>query len=511
MLLRKHISNARIKDITQPQGERVLKLLLETTDAIGVKSEMSLVIEMIGRMSTITLIESDGVIIDSLRRIGGEFNEKRSVLPGLIYRDPPKQEGKLDPLSIKNEDELSDLLKNAGTLTIEKWLIANFIALSPLICREIVWRAYGEADYRIDSIEDNGVSLCREFFSLLQQVKSNSFEPWLLSINESEPFDFSYTQIKQYEKFYTCEKEESFSRMIDMFYTRSQQKRRLIQRSSSTLKLLITARERLVRKMTAQRIELEETSKRDYLRECGDLITANMHVVKKGQKCLSAEDFYSEDNKLREIKLDPFKTPQQNAAKYYKLYSKAKNARKFITEQIQNGEKEHEYLDSVIDLVERIETEQDLNDIRSELTSTGYLKKQNQQKAKQTVSAPMRFLSSSGMWIYVGRNNIQNDKLTLKTASKSDVWLHTQKIHGAHVIISCGGATPDETTLSEAASIAAYYSAARRDTKVPIDYTLVRKVKKPSGGRPGMVIYNDYQTVIATPDENLVNRLRDNA
>ena len=509
MLLRKHITGARIIDIAQPPGERVLSLLLETIDAMGVKSEKRLVVEMIGRMSTIALLDNDGIIIDCSRRIGGELDGKRSVLPGLIYRDPPQQEGKMDPLSVSAED-FNERLKNADSQTIAKWLISNFIALSPLICREIVWRAYGDTEYRIDAIEDEGLSLCNEFMDLMQKAKTKIQEPWLLLTEDNTPFDFSYTQIKQYETYYLLNREDSFSCMIDTFFTRSEQKKRIDQRSSATLKTMTTARDRLIRKMTAQRVELESTSKRDYLRECGDLITANLHVMNKGEEYLSAEDFYSENNSHRKITLDPLKTPQQNAAKYYKSYSKAKNAYKFITEQIKNGEKELEYLDSVIELIKRIETENDLNEVRYELTSTGYIKKYKQSKVKQTESAPLRFLSSTGKRIYVGRNNIQNDKLTLKTASKSDIWLHAQKIHGAHVIISCDGAQPDDVTLNEAASIAAYYSAARRDSKVPIDYTNVKKVKKPSGGRPGMVIYNDYQTILATPDEQLVNCLREN-
>ena len=509
MLLRKHISGARVKKITQPVGERVLTLHLETIDSIGVKSDKSLVVEMIGRMSTMVLIDNDRVIIDCLRRIGGEINGKRSVLPGLIYRDPPKQEGKLNPLDF-SEDDLCKLLKNKGSLTIEKLLISNFIALSPLICREIVWRAYGDTDYRLDAIKDNGHALCKEFLDLMSKVKINAQEPWLLLSKDNTVYDFSYTQIKQYDNCYIAKREESFSTMIDTFFTRTEQKRRIDQRSSATLKSMSIARDRLVRKMTVQRTELEETAKRDHLRESGDLITANMHKIKKGDLVLTTEDFYSEDKKLRKIKLDPMKSPQQNAAKYYKAYKKAKNARKFITEQIQNGEKELEYLESVIEMIKRVETENDLEDIRKELVSTGYIKKKQQQKVKQTESAPLRFKSSKGLWIFVGRNNMQNDKLTLKTALKTDIWLHTQKIHGAHVIISCNGKSPDEATLNEAASIAAFYSAARRDSKVPVDYTEVRRVKKPSGGRPGMVIYNDFKTILASPDEELVRRLRDN-
>jgi len=509
MLLRKHLTGARIIEISQPPAERVLMLRLETSSAMGVQSEKCLIVEMIGRQTNIILRDSDGVIIDCLRRIGGDLDEKRSVLPGLKYRDPTPQEGKLNPLKM-TKSVLQELFKNAGHTTIDKWINTTFTSFSPLLCREIVWRAYGDVDIRTDAVKDDGTALFTSFLSLIDQINSADFEPWMLLSDKRAPKEFSYTHIMQYEKAYEANREDSFSIMLDSFFTRSAQANRMSQRSAETLKLMKTARERVIRKIAAQRAELEDTSKGDSYRQCGDLITANFHLIKKGQKCLLAEDFYSESNALREIELDPTKTPQQNSAKYYKAYTKAKNARKFLDEQIQSGENEFLYVESVIEQLERIENEQDLNEIREELIQTGYIKKYQQQKKKQKESLPHRFLSSSGFQILVGRNNVQNDKLTLKTASRSDVWLHAQKIHGAHVIISNAGSVPDDQTLHEAAAIAAYYSSARSGTKVPIDYTQVKNVKKPPGGRPGMVIYNDFKTITAEPDEQLVNKLREN-
>jgi predicted ribosome quality control (RQC) complex YloA/Tae2 family protein len=345
-----------------------------------------------------------------------------------------------------------------------------------------------------------------EFFALMGQVESNDYEPWLIVNDEDKPYDFSYTRIKQYDGAYRTKRAKCFSSMLDEFFTRSAQERRIRQRSAATLKSMSTARDRLIRKMASQKHELEETSKRDYLRECGDIITANMHLLKKGQQSFIAEDFYAGGAEMREIKLDPLKTPQQNAASYYKAYTKAKNARGSLAAQLQRGEAELVYIESVIEQIQRVENEQDLNEVRDELELTGYIRAQRQQKKKQAESSALRFLSTTGMKVFAGRNNMQNDKLTLKTASKSDIWLHAQKIHGAHVIISCEGAAPDEKTLHEAASIAAYYSAARADAKVPVDYTHVKNVKKLPGGRPGMVIYTDYKTIIAAPDEELLRR-----
>ena len=513
MLLRKHISGARIMDITQPLCERVLILVLESSDAMGVKSEKFLIVEMIGRQSNIILRGSDGIIIDCLHRAGGGESEKRIVLPGLYYRDPPGQAGKLNPFDTTDE-EFTELIGKAKDETAEKWLLSSFKAFSPLICRELVWRVYGDTDRRLSEINDKAEKLRDVFFGIIRQVKTGAYEPWSITTGENKVFDFSFTQIGQYEGKYLTKREKCFSSMLDRFFTRRAKEKRTGQRNSSTLKMVKTAHDRLVRKLTAQKTELEGTYDRDYLRECGDIIKSNFHKIKKGQQVLIADDFFSENGGVRKIKLDEKKSAQQNAANYYKAYNKAKNAQKILAEQIKNGEKELEYIESVIELIKRAENEQDLNEIRSELILTGYIKPQKQQghkkqKNRQNVSVPFRFLSSGGSRISAGRNNLQNDLLTLKLSAKTDLWFHAQKIHGAHVIVSCKGAAPDDKTLQEAACIAAYYSAARAGGKVPVDYTLVRNVKKPSGGRPGMVIYTEYKTIMAEPDEELVNKLRD--
>ena len=575
MLLRKHLTGARIIAVTQPQSERVLELTFETSDSMGIVEDKHMIIEMIGRLSNIILTEDDGLIIDCLRRISDDNMDRRAVLPGLYYNPPQAQEGKIDPLTVNAErwQELFDLSSvsasrssmseslacsfginersgqaslNAGT--IDKWLMAGFTALSPLICRELSRRAYGEIDYRTSVVYDGGSALRREFFALMDIVKSSGFEPWVVVDGENTPKDFSYIRITQYEGVYSVLREENFSKMLDGYYTKTAQAARIKQRASATEKTVKTARDRLVRKLAAQVEELKKTADRETLRQSGDIITANIHLMKKGQTVLNAQDFYSEDGEQRTITLDPLKTPQQNAAKYYKDFTKAKTAEKILSQQIVLGQTELEYLESVLDELSLIESERDLNEIRLELSQSGYVKTHKKETTKEKAGdyAPMRFVSSTGATILAGRNNAQNDKLTLKTASKADVWLHAQKSHGAHVIIkytdtrsgagdvdrnatgaagihateAAGGAetkpdtgtgtgaAPDETTLFEAAVIAAYYSAARGGGKTVVDYTLVRNVKKPQGGKPGMVIYTDYKTIIVVPDEELVIRLR---
>ena len=509
MLLRKHIGGARIVDIKQPRAERVLQLCLESPDAFGAVTEKSLILEFIGSFSNIILTGDDGIIIDCLRRVGGEFSSKdrRAVLPGLLYRLPPAQEGKHDPLSVSSE-KWRELFGAWNGAAADKWLISVFTAMSPLICRELSWRAYGETDAGAAAIKDGGAALMREFLELMENVKAGAFEPWSVSPPGEAPRDFSYTMIRQYEGHYDSARNESFSAMLDGFYSRKAQAQSIRRQSAVTIKTVKNARDRIARKLAAQSEELKKTEERDKLRQCGDIITANIHLMKKGQSFLQAQDFYADEGKMRKIPLDPLKTPQQNAEKYYKEYTKAKNAEKFLTEQIRIGENELIYLESVLEDLALSEGERDLLEIRRELTQTGYLKAQKKGREKAIESAPMRFESSAGVQILAGKNNTQNEKLTLKTASKTDVWLHVQKEHGCHVVILCGGAQPDDLTLSEAAAIAAYYSSARCAGKAPVDYTQIKYVKKPAGSRPGRVIYTDYETIIARPDEELMMRLR---
>ena len=510
MLLRKHLIGARILSITQPPAERVLEIKLLATDILGDLSEKQLVIELIGQISNIILTGNDTIIIDCLRRIGGEFTDKRSVLPGLLYCTPSVQEGKLDPLKT-TLDEWQSAYQLSIETTVDKWLLSKFFALSPMICRELSWRAYGETDFPISEIKDDGAALHSEFFKLVFAANMEGFEPWTIADADGVPIDFSYTRIMQYDGALNVVREKSFSAMLDTFYTQKAKIERLRQRASVITKTVKTARDRIIRKLTAQREELKKTEERETLRENGDIITANMHIMKKGESVLTAQDFFREDGVVRRIILDMHKTPQQNAARYYKEYTKAKTAQKYLKEQIRLAESELSYLESVLDEIELAENGSDVLSIRDELVRTGYLKAQKNEKNAKSNNAEStlrQFKSSTGLRILAGRNNTQNDQLTLKIASKSDIWLHTQKIHGAHVIIICGGEIPDDTTMYEAAVIAAYYSSARAGGKVAVDYTFVKHVKKPPGSRPGMVTYTDYKTIIVTPDEKLVTQLQ---
>ena len=503
MLLRKHLQGGRISEISQPEGERLLIISVDTFDDMGEAASKKFIVEMMGRHSNFILVDEGGIITDCLRRVDSLMSEKRQVLPGMKYRLPPSQD-KQNFFTVSHSHR-SELWNDAEpSKTADKWLLDTFSGLSPLICREICYRALKDVSPRIENLlaeEKKDFLLAAESFA--DSVSCKEFLPTLLTEN-AVPKEFSFMPIKQYEHQYNSESCEDFSKLLEAYYTRRDKAERVKRRAADITKTVKNARDRVVRKINIQRSELEKTAEREVLRRYGDLITANMYRLKKGDRSVDAEDFYDESGPVVQIELDPLKTPQQNAAKYYKDYTKAKTAEIHLTEQIAKGETEAAYLESVLDEIERAEGESDLIEIRRELTESGYIKKQNSgKKVKIKESQPMSFFTETGFEILVGRNNNQNDVLTLKTAKKTDIWLHTQKIHGSHVIVRTDGREVDEKTLESAASLAAYYSQARNGTKVPVDYTQVRYVKKPGGSLPGMVIYTDYRTILAEPKELL--------
>lgn len=508
MLLRKHLVGAKISDISQPNMERMLVFDLDAYDEMGMETKKQLIIEMMGRNSNIILTGEEGHIIDCIRRVDGDMSRVRQVMPGLIYRLPPEQE-KPSFFSI-SIDEKEALWKNADAeKPADKWLLDSFSGLSPLTCREMCYRATRDASKLIGMFSsDEKLAFLAEMKAVEEWVKTSCFTPTMLIMDE-KPSDFSFMPIAQYENAAEVVGYPDFSSLLEEFYTK-RDKQELIKRKSQTLyKSVKSAHERTVRKLALRQEELLKTETRDTSRKYGDLVTANLYRIKKGDRLVEVDDYFEESCPKIQIKLDELKTPQQNATFYYKEYNKAKTAEKYLGDLIEKGEKEQAYLQSVMDEIQRSESERDLAEIRRELTQTGFIKAQKTAKAEKIKeSAPLRFVSSTGTEILVGKNNSQNDKLTTKLARRTDIWLHVQKIHGSHVIISCDGSQPDERTLFEAATLAAFYSQGRDSGKIPVDYTQVRFVKKPSGSMPGAVIYTDYKTMLVTPDEKLVSELK---
>ena len=408
MLLRKHLTGAKLTAMEQPPHERIVHLIFDTYNELGEPSRKTLILELIGKNCNLILTDADGIILDALRRVDEDMSRTRRILPGLRYH-PPEFKGSHSP--------------NASPLE-------------------------------------------------------------------------------------RCPDGLGWSAKLDNFYAARDRADRHRQQAGALVKAVTNVRNRTARKLEIQRGEQRDAENRERHREQGDIITANLHTIKKGQAALTASNFYDPDGGEITIALDPLKTPQQNAAAHYKRYTKAKTAEKHLAIQIEKAEQELDYLNSVLESLARAETSGDIAQIREELVEANVIRPSGGgKKQKPLASKPLEFISSTGIPIYAGKNNLQNDKLT-KAANRHDTWLHAQKIHGSHVIIATGGTEPDTKTLEEAAAIAAYYSQGRAGGRIAVDYTLVKHVKKPAGGKPGAAHYVNYKTILATPDEALVNRLR---
>ncbi|MBQ0037228.1 MAG: NFACT family protein [Clostridiales bacterium] len=504
MLLRKHLGGGRIAAVHQEPLERVVTLTVEALDEMGEESCFRLILESMGRHSNLILCDRDGRIIECMRRVDFEMSEARQVLPGLYYHLPPKQD-KLSPLSVEREEFMRLLSRCPAERALDGWLLDTFTAISPLISREIVSHAFGVTDFR----GETGREQLWDSFAMWQKaVQGNNFTPVAIK-RDNRWTDYSYCAISQYGTYAEQKPFDSFSELLDAFYEGREQADRVRQKGQDLLKTATSARDRVRRKIALQEKEYAATQNRDQYRICGELITANLYRMERGMARLKAENYYEDGCPLIEIRLDPLLSPQQNAAKYFKQYTKAKTAEKMLTEQLHKGREELSYLESVLQELRQAESEQDFNDIRAELTAGGYIRTRGKKGGGfNRASRPREFCSTAGLRILVGRNNAQNDKLTTKTAQKWDLWLHTQKIHGSHVILCTEGGEADAQSVFEAAQLAAYYSQGRESGKVPVDYTPVKFVKKPNGSRPGMVVYTTYQTVTVAPDEELVKKLR---
>lgn len=480
MLLRKHLSGGRILSIAQPHLERVVEIRLEALDELGDRVERRLVLEAMGRHSNLILLDGEGRITDCLRRVDGDMSARRQVLPGLFYRLPPAQ-AKLDPTAL-DRGELERLLAAAPPQAqADQWLLDAFGGLSHLVCRELACRAGGSTDARLDAMGQEGRRrLLDGLEGLLKDVQENRFTPVMVTI-DGRPKDFSFLPLEQYGSAAGLTPFPTFSQLLDQFYEQRENQERIRQRGQDLIRSVTNARDRLTRKLANQDRELTATLDRKRLRQYGDIITSNFHAMDKGMARLRATDFYDPEGREVEIPLDPLLTLQQNAAKYYKEYNKAKTAQRMLTIQMEKGRGELDYLNSVLENITLAEGERDLQEIRQELVDTGYLCRPSKAKGreKRASSKPMEFCSSAGLRIAVGKNNTQNDLLTCKLAAKGDIWLHTQKIHGTHVILFTQGRTPDPGSLQEAACLAAWFSQGRESGKVPVDYTPVKYVKKP--------------------------------
>ena len=497
MLLRKHLLGARLLRVEQIPMERWAAFTFDCIDEMGDHVEKTLVAELMGRTCNLYLLSPEGRILDCLRRIGLDESSKRAALPGLNYQKP-EPILKQNPAELNLSDYVNILCKPGGDLLSNR-LMDELGGLSPLVCREAALFAAGSVDARMEGLNREAVADKLDLFFKEHLLHPS---PCYYAQTDGTPKQFAFCPIRQYGSFAQA---ESFSAMLDMFYTVRDRNDSMRQKSQTLRKTVTNLVQRLNRKLALQEKELEATYDRERLRQLGDIVTANIHKIVKGQTVLQAEDFYDENMTLIDIPISPILSPQQNAAKFYKDYGRMKNAEKELTKQIELGETEQQYLRSVLEELNRAQTDQELEEIRQELQSQGYVKADTGKKRmKQAKSAPMRFVSTDSYPIFVGRNNRQNDELTFKSARKDDIWCHASKVHGSHVIIACAGVTPPDDTITQACQLAAYYAETTGGQNIPVDVSPVKQVKKPPNAKPGMVIYHTYKTVIVNPYPDIV-------
>lgn len=510
MILRKHLQGGRIISVNQISTDRIVEFKIESYTELGDLTTKRLIIEIMGRHSNIILVSDKNIVIDSIKHIDFTVSSVRQVLPGLIYEFPPSQE-KISPDDI-SEDKLLEIFENSpADTTFEKALISNITGLSPLLAREICYRALGKTDTLILKCDTEKV--IKEASCFFENIKNNVYCPTLVyDTDRRHPIAFSCTKLTQYTPLpesTSC----SISEIIDKFYEERSQNERISQKSAGISKIILNNIERCKKKISLHKTNLEKAKKRDKYKKFGDLLTANIYMLKQGEKSALVTDYYSENLEEIEIPLKPEFSPSQNAQHYYKLFNKAKNAEEHSKSELSKAESELYYLETVFEALSLSKSAQDIDEIKEELAEQGYIKaiKKKGKKEKAQKAKPLEFMTSDGYTVYVGRNNKDNDYLTLKSSYSTDIWLHTKIIPGSHTVIKTKG-TPNasDTAIFEAAVLAAYHSKAKGSSQVPVDFTNIKNVKKPNGAKPGLVIYDNYNTIYVTPDENLVERLKQN-
>lgn len=498
MLLRKHFGNGRLLDIRQDGLERILYFDFEAMNELGDMVKVTLAAEIMGRCSNIIIINADGKIIDSIKRVDPEMSGERPVLPGMTYSLPPRTER----LDFRNctKDELLSALEAQPDGDLAKILVKTFEGVSPIAAREWVFDATNGDQIRkselTDKYSDNLFLALKKSADELENGK-NIYT--IVKEKDGLLKDFSFMSISQYGSLMENIIRPSACDVLDYFYSERDNISRMKQRSADLYKLLLNTTDRIARRTEAQKLELAESAKRDELKLKGDLISANLYRIEKGMSSISLENLYDEACPTIEIELDKRLTPSKNMQKYYSEYKKLDTAEKILTTRIKQGEEELAYIDSVFDALTRTKSEDEVNELRMELAEQGYIRA-NRLKGKPPKSRPpLEFTSPDGYTILIGRNNVQNDKLTTKLAEKTDIWLHTKNITGSHVIIRTNGTVPPDETILYAAGLAAFHSKAKNSSQVPVDYVNAKFVKKPSGAKPGMVIFTNNRTVYVTP------------
>lgn len=506
MLLRKHLGGGKLADIRQDGLERILFLDFNCTNELSDPVTITLACEIMGKYSNLIIMNEDGRILDSIKRVDEDMSRARLVLPGMTYEMPPR-DNRISFVD-SNEEQIRTAIKNMKPVELSKGLISAFEGVSPVLSREWAHYATRGREMRCDALDANTAD--RLAFAIMQSKESllnNKNCYTVVSDKDGLLKDFSFTRLSQYGTLMVTKELDSASGLLDYFYAQRDKVVRLKQRANDLFRFLLNTSERITKRLANQREELKECSKKDEMKLRGDILSANIYRLKKGDEYVELENFYDENCPIIDIKLDIMLNPAQNAQKYYLNYRKSVTAEKKLAEQLKLGEEELEYIDSVFDALTRAESENDVNELRMELAEQGYIRAVRLKGKPPKGLPPYEYVSSDGFTIFAGRNNKQNDKLTMKTAAKTDIWLHTHNIAGAHVIIATDGETPPDSTIEEAALIAAVNSKAKDSAQVPVDYCLNKFVKKPAGAKPGMVIFSNNKTLYVKPDAEVMEKL----
>ena len=505
MLLRKHLAGAKLIGVKQPELERVCFLELEAYDEMGFKSNKYLICEIMGKYANIILTDKDMKIISALKPIDFSASKIRQILPGLTYEMPPKQDKK-DPTRITAE-ELTCLYENASKdLRCDKFIVNNFAGMAISTARQIAYMCGKSVDCILENVKLS--TLLPAFFDIMEKFKQGILTPYIIHDKNGAPVEYSYIPLEYFGSEYTCTNVDTFSSVLDMFYSKKSKMERMRQRSTDILRLLTNAESRINKKISIHLSDLDKCEESETFKLYGDLITASIYMMKKGQDKVTVCNYYDESCPNIEIPLDVRLSPAQNAQQYYKKYNKAKKARVELARQIEIAKAELEYIGTVFDSLSKAETESDLHEIRDELYHSGYASRmKNYTAVKQSAAKPLKFITSSGYTVYCGKNNRQNDYVTSKLSEKSDWWFHVKNMPGSHVLMQSKGEEPSELDFTEAAEIAAFYSKAEGDN-IAVDYTQVKYVKKPAGSKPGFVVYNVNWTAYVSPKEEKIEKMR---
>jgi len=505
MVMRKHIQGGRILSITQPNFERVVHIQIEAMNEMGDLVGKMLTIEIMGKHSNIILTDENGIILDSVKRVSFDTSSVRQVLPGRSYAEAPSQ-NKRNPLLLTRE-EFDEVLTQNENSQIQKAIYMSYTGISPEAASEIIFRAKADASAFIGTltpVEKDAVY--NEFIALVDDIRRAQYTREVVIDPQNKPVAFAALALTMYEG-HTHKAFENLSETIEFFYGERDTTSRMSQKSQDLRKLVQANIERCVKKSDMYDKTLRDIAGRDKWRLFGELLTACMYQIPANAKSVTTTNYYEENLPEITIPLLPHRTPSENMQMYFKKYNKEKRTFDALQPQMAANREELAYLEGVLNAIQACTEESDVDDIREELTEQGFLRRRKADKGKQKPrkSKPLRFLSSDGFEIFVGKNNRQNDELTLHFAASDDIWLHTKDIPGSHVIIRTEGAVPPDQTVAEASNLAAYFSKARASSMIPVDYTARKNVKKPGGAKPGMVIYETYHTAYITPDMKLIN------